>query len=126
MKVGDVEGSPEEIHDFFKNNGMDLSSYISAPMKRRWLVLPVVFSVLVLIINSLGQVYYPDFRARCLPIALVLQLVCMAWLVVSAQLKFDSTATTVVLALSCLLLVAVTAGMMSISDALTFVKGLKE
>lgn len=126
MKVGEVEGSPQEIHDFFNNNGMDLSDYISAPMKKRWLMLPVVISVLVLACNALGQVYYPGFSSKCLPVALILQLACITWLVAAVQLKFDSVATTVVLSLSCLLLVAITAGVMSVSDALNFVKSFKD
>ncbi|MDR2309323.1 MAG: hypothetical protein LBE53_19295 [Paucimonas sp.] len=126
MKIGDLEGSPQEIHDLFKNNGMDLSAFISAPMKKRWLVLPVVFTVLVLLVNSLGQVFYPGFNAKCLSVAIMVQLVCVIWLVVSVQLKFDSTATTVVLAISCLIIVAMTAGLMTLTDAINLVKTLKE
>lgn len=125
MKVRGLEGSPQEIHDLFKNNGMDLSNYISAPMKAIWLVIPIVVSVIVLMVIVFGQVSYPSFGAKCLPVALILQLVCVVWLVASVQLKFESVTTTVVLSISCLLLLAIVAGMMSISDALKLIQSFK-
>ena len=125
MKVRGLEGSPQEIHDLITNNGMNLSDFISAPMKIRWLVFPIVASVLVLIVIVIGQVTYPAFSAKCLSVSLVLQLVCVVWLVATVQLKFESVTTTVVLSISCLLLLAIVAGLMSIPDALKYMQTLK-
>lgn len=125
MKVRGLEGSPQEIHDLITNNGMNLSDFISAPMKIRWLVFPIVASVLVLIVIVIGQVTYPAFSAKCLSVSLVLQLVCVVWLVATVQLKFESVTTTVVLSISCLLLLAIVAGLMSIPDALKYIQTLK-
>ena len=125
MKVRGLEGSPQEIHDLITNNGMNLSDFISAPMKIRWLVFPIVASVLVLIVIVIGQVTYPAFSAKCLSVSLVLQLVCVVWLVATVQLKFESVTTTVVLSISCLLLLAIVAGFMSIPDALKYMQTLK-
>lgn len=125
MKALGFEGSPQEIHDLIRINGMNLSDYISAPMKIRWLVLPIVFSVLVLFVIVVGQVTYPAFSAKCLSVSLILQLLCIVWLVSAIQLKFESVTTTVVVSISCLLLLAIVAGLMTIPDALKWVQSLK-
>lgn len=128
MKALGFEGSPQEIHDLITINGMNLSDYISAPpapMKIRWLVLPIVFAVLVLFVIIVGQVTYPAFSAKCLSVSIILQLLCIIWLVSAIQLKFESVTVTVVVSVSCLVLLAVVAGLMTITDALKIAQALK-
>ncbi|EPF2503546.1 hypothetical protein OLM90_05450 [Pseudomonas aeruginosa] len=125
MKIRGMEGSPQEIHDLFKNNGVDLSDYISAPMKTRWLVAPIVVSLVVLAVVVVGQVVFSGFSQKCMAVSVVLQLCCLVWLVSVVQVKYESVATTLVVAVAVLLLIAVVAGMMSIPDALKFLKDMK-
>ena len=48
MKVGSVEGTPEEVRDLFENHGLDLAAYIEkpdTPLQKVWLIIPSVLLV---------------------------------------------------------------------------------
>jgi hypothetical protein len=44
MKIGKMEGSPEEIKNFFQDNGLNIPDFLEkpeAPLKPIWLIAPV-------------------------------------------------------------------------------------
>lgn len=54
MKVGEIEGSPQEIKDLMENHGLNLDDYIEKPEKpieSIWLIIPAVIYFLFLLIN---------------------------------------------------------------------------
>lgn len=52
MKIGNFEGTPEEITNFFvKNSSLNLSDYLEKPeqpLRPKWLVWPIAYIILIL------------------------------------------------------------------------------
>ncbi len=45
MKIGPLEGTPEEVNNFFQNNGLNPLDYFEKPepfLQTRWLIIPAV------------------------------------------------------------------------------------
>jgi hypothetical protein len=67
MKIGSVEGTPEEVRNLFENHGLDLSAYIEkpdGPIHKVWIIIPAAclvacFGVLSFIatLPSSGKVF---------------------------------------------------------------------
>jgi hypothetical protein len=125
VKLKGIEGTPEEIHDLFKNNGLDMSKFISAPLLARWVITPAVFATIVLLIILVGPVLYPNFSTKCLAGAIVLSLVCSLWLTTAIHVRFDSVTVTAVVGIGAILITLVAAGIMAPAEIVPLLKQFK-
>lgn len=125
MKVKDLEGSPQELHDFFQNNGMNISDYIAVPMKKLWLIIPVVLGMISLAAIVIGQIVYPEFSKKCLLGAVVVCLACLVWMAIVVQVMYSNTTGTIIAGIGGLLILLVAAGILPVAEILPTVKSLK-
>lgn len=125
MKLKDIEGSPEEIHDLFKNTGMDLSKYVSPPMKSRWIVTPATLGLLTLIIVVVGPLVFAEFSKKCLVGVMVVYLSLLVWMTIAVQLKYSNNTGTIVAGLGGFIILLVAAGLLPVSEVLSTIKGLR-
>ena len=109
MKIGDLEGSSEEIHDFFQNNGLKVEDYFQRPQKPVGWFLVVVPAMIVLVgLVLLVLELTADMRLRMVVfIATCFFSVCWA---VAIQVKFKNSWATTVVVVGCLLLALVAFG----------------
>lgn len=109
MKLRDLEGSSQEIHDFFQNNGLKAEDYFIVPPKPvqlRWVAIP---SILVLIGLSCLALEVPgDVKHRKL--AFIITCFFSLWLAIVLQIKFKNNWATSVAVVGCLLLSLVAFG----------------
>ena len=87
MKVGSVEGTPEEVKNFFENHGLDLSSYLEKPdppLNKIWLILPSITFVVFL---SMPTFVSSDEWKLLL---LLSGFAVSVWLAASVQIRFKS------------------------------------
>lgn len=126
MKVKGIEGTPQEIHDLFKNNGLDIHKYISAPLSARWVFFPAVVLVLVLLVMVFGPIFYDKFSAKCLAGVVVGALIAVVWLAIAVQVRFESATGTLISLVGGLVIILVAAGAMTPSEALTTIKEFKK
>jgi len=89
MKIGPVEGTPEEVNDFFQNNGLNPLDYFEKPeplLPVKWLIIPSVlfvaaFTVLALLGEDSGKTGIVLFLAG---------LASSVWLAVSVHIRFKT------------------------------------
>ncbi len=58
MKLGKMEGTPEEIRDFFQNNGLNIEDYLEkpdTPISRIWFIILANLIVASIVILTLVQ-----------------------------------------------------------------------
>lgn len=94
MKLGSIEGSPQEIKDLFENNGLKLENYIEKPKNNNidtlWVLLPSV-----LLIIGLSTLYFMD--PKLTKMIGFTQIVCIGlniWLIISIQLRYNNVWAT--------------------------------
>lgn len=63
MKVGPVDGSPQEVRDLFENNGLKFEDYLerlSSPFKTKFLIIPILIFFLSLSALAIIPAGSPD------------------------------------------------------------------
>ena len=104
MKLGDLEGTPEEIKDFFENNGLALNDYFQPPDKPihpAWLLIPAIIVVI--------SVLWPNFADRTPPQTLpfLLGSLGIVWLTISLQIRYKQIAVSSIAAFGCIAVLVV-------------------
>ena len=122
MKIGKLEGSPEEIRDFIENNGLNIEDYLDRPqppLKLVWLIVPVCVIIVQL---SWLTLFAPTSIALQ---TFVFLIGCGAgiWLAVNVQIRFQSTWAATFVAVGVVLIMLVAIGMLSPAE---LVQQLKE
>ncbi len=124
MKIGPIEGSSEEINNFFQDNGLRASDYIilpHPPIKATWLMLPGAVLFLALVILTFVALSKAGAR-----FVFLIGAGSGLWLAVIAQLRFKSPLATGLIAVGCLLLMLVAVGAVTPLEVLRELKELKK
>lgn len=125
MKFGPVEGTSEEIKNFFQDNGLKAADYFSppeSPIKPIWFVLP---SACVICALALLTWLTPSSTAA-VTFTFLIGCAAVLWLAVTVQLRFKSAWATGIVVLGCLLLMLVAFGAVTPLQMLEEVKSLKK
>lgn len=87
MKVGKLEGSPQEIHDFFVITKSDVSKYIESPGKISRIYFIVAIVLLLLSFFFLVFSIFP-------PVFFIIGLACVSFLSVCVQIRYENKFAT--------------------------------
>ena len=125
MKEGIVEGSPEEIRDFFQNNGLNIEDYIEtpeSPLKPIWLIIPTIififaFSALTLLPPQSVSIQNFIFLIGC---------GAGIWLSVSVQIKFKNTWAAGFVAIGAVLIMLVAIGVITPKEMMQHLKEIRQ
>jgi asparagine N-glycosylation enzyme membrane subunit Stt3 len=125
MKFGPFEGTPEEINNFFQNNGLNISDYIALPeepIKAIWFAIP---STLILCTLAVLTLFRPSGASG---VTFLFLIGCGGglWLAVNTQLRFKNPWATGLIAICCLLLLLVALGVLTPIQMLEEVRSLKK
>ena len=120
-----MEGSPEEISDFFQNNGLKVSDYLKAPEPElpnwHFIVSSVVVVVAVIALglgmSSTPQLNFALFLIGCL---------ATAWLSVSLQLRFGNAWATCLSFIIVFVILLMAIGYLTPTDALKEIRSINE
>lgn len=100
MKIGkeNIEGTPQEIKDFFDNHNSKISDFIQMPeppLKVRWIVMPatIMCIILLLLILKVGNQ----------PLLIVSDVVVSTWLICMSFLKCKKWLIVPILAIGLLI-----------------------
>lgn len=125
MKFGPVEGTSEEIKNFFQDNGLKATDYFAppeSPIKTIWFVIPsacVVFALAVLTLFTLPSAAGATFT-------FLVGSAASLWLAVNVQLRFKSAWATGIVVIGCLLLMLVALGAVTPLQMLEEFKSLRK
>jgi uncharacterized membrane protein len=125
MKIGNTEGTPEEIKDFFENNSLNIIDYLEKPdqpLKPVWFIVPVSLVIAALLCLTLLAFTLTSVRT------LVFLLGCSAgfWLAVNVQIRFKNAWATFFVAVGTVLVMLVAIGMVAPIDMLQHLKELRK
>jgi hypothetical protein len=107
MKIGSVEGSPEEVHNLFQNNGLNLSEYLQpAPrLSIIWLIIPSILFIIFLSLLTLSEISTRKWEL----FIFLLGFSSSVWLGVSVHIRFENRwcACAIILAGLLIMLIAI-------------------
>jgi hypothetical protein len=112
MKIGTLEGSPQEIKDLVDNHGLRIEDYLETPtgaLAKRWLLAPAGVVALSLILMAV----IPGLSHQALILLFVLGLAGGTWLTVAVEIRFRNTVATSAVAIGVLLALLVAAGLIA-------------
>ncbi len=125
MKFGPLEGTSEEIKNFFQDNGLRAADYITLPdepIKPVWFVVPIVVFIVALAVLT----FFPSLPKPSITFVFLVGCAAGMWLAVNTQLRFKSPWATGTLVLGCLLLMLVALGAVTPIGLLDEVRSLSE
>lgn len=125
MKMGKLEGSPEEIYRFYQINDLNVLEYIDKPetqLKRRWVVVPAIISVILLIILALDIFPISLVKASILAIGIA----CSVWLACSIHVYFKNRAPFLAVVFVLVLIFIFFSGLLPIKDILEIIGALSK
>ena len=125
MKIANLEGTTDEIKNFFQDNGLKAENFFESaekPIKTRWLVMPAVFVFITLAALTLLQ----GATAQQQKFLFVAACFFGIWWSVVLQLRFKNAWATGIVAVGCLLLALVALGVVTPIQMLEVVKAIKK
>lgn len=125
MKLGRVEGTPEEVRDFFVNNGLQISDYLERPeepLAKIWLVVPAIS----LVVGLLSLVLFAPTSRTPLLLLFLFSALSLVGLCLCIQLRFKNTVGTTVVAVGGLVAILVAAGILAPKETIDAIKELKK
>lgn len=121
MRIGNVEGTPQEIKDMFDNQGFRFEDYLGKPYlppKKIWVAIPICLTILILMtIVIIGDI---DIRLTS-----VLYILCFAtgiWSTCSIQYTLKNTSVTVIVAIGIMILILVVFQYIKPQDTIPLIK----
>ena len=124
MKIGTMEGTPEEIRNFCENNGLNIADYIEKPEKPinrsmfiGSLCLYVVFIILLTTVSGVSNGWRTVmFLTGCC---------CSLWVAIAVQIRFKNTWATFFIILCGISFMLVALGVISPIELLDKARELK-
>lgn len=123
MKIGGVEGTPEEIRNTFENHGLRIEDYLvkpEAPLSNVWVAVPAIGLLFVVI----SQVLFAPMEHKAVLLHFLGGAGLLLWLALSVQLRFKSSWAVGVVAIGGVLILSVAAGYVQPKDAAEIVKSV--
>lgn len=125
MKIGGMEGTPQEIRDTFENHGLRLEDYLekpAEPLPNRWLIVPSVGVGVVLLL----LVLLAPLTRTWLLLLFLLGAGFLIWVAVSVQVRFKIGWATGVVAIGILLMLLVASGFIEPKESAEFLKEMRK
>jgi peptidoglycan/LPS O-acetylase OafA/YrhL len=125
MKLGKVEGSPQEIRNFIQDSGLNVQDYLERPEKKLgaiWFVLP---SSIVLIAAAVS-VLIPSFGPSGRVLAFIGGCAASIWLAVVVHVRYKSAWASSTIVIGSVVLLLVAAGLIGPLDVLKQLREIKK
>lgn len=121
MKIGNIDGSPEEIKNFLVDNGLCAKDILEVKEKThiKWLIIPLAlfisFSFILWMVNNPPVAIYG--------ILIIFEFLSILWLTVSIHLRFENLAVSLFSLLILLTIFSVCLGIINIKEAIDTIQG---
>jgi hypothetical protein len=120
MRIGNIEGTPQEIKDLCENHGLNLEDYLEKPestLNIVWLIIPSCTLMASIILEAFYQKY--------ILIWFLIGGGSLTWLGGGTYVKFKNPWTTGVVVIGGLMLLLVAGGFILPEEVPKILKGLK-
>lgn len=125
MKIKDLEGSPEELNNFFQNNGLNLTDYLNINAEKKanhvWIyVLVPLFIISNIIICQLEQSHQLFIPTS------IITLGFLGGLVAIIQLNYEKSIVSTIVGFAGLLIMVISFKILSPKETIKIVKDKSE
>lgn len=124
MKVGNLNGTPEEIKDFIANQGLDINSLLNIPPpkpKIYWLIFSVLlFCVFVLIITV-----FENLSPNYFSLMVLGGFGSAIWMAACLQIRYNNLKLTLLVLFLTLILLLMATRAISLYEAFEYLKELQ-
>lgn len=124
MKIGSVDGTPEEIRGLLENNGLRLDDYLDkpeAPLENKWIYVPVSLFLVWLLLMVVAS----PMTGKGLLLMFLGGSAFAVWLTFAVQIRFKNGGATSVVAVGTLVLLLVAGGFIAPVETLEAIKKAK-
>lgn len=121
MKIGGVEGTPEEIKNTFENHGLRIEDYLvkpDTPLSNVWVAIPAIG----LILTVISQVLFAPMGHKAVLLHFLGGLGLLLWLALSVQLRFKNPWAAGAVGIGGAIILSVAAGFIEPKDTADIVK----
>jgi hypothetical protein len=121
MRIGKIEGTPQEIKDMFDDQGFRFEDYLGepySPPKKIWVVIPICLTLLTL----MAIVIIGDSDLRLVSVLYILCFATGMWSTCSIQYTLKNTSVTVIVAIGIILLILVVFQYIKPQDTIPLIK----
>jgi FtsH-binding integral membrane protein len=125
MKIKDLEGSPEELNNFFHNNGLNLTDYLNINSEKRADKLWIYILVPLFIICNITICQFEQSHKFFIPITII-TLGVLGGLVAIIQLNYEKSIVSTIVAIAGLLIMVVSFKILSPKETIKIVKDKSE
>ena len=125
MKLHNMEGTPQEICDFFQNNGLNMADFFTVPekpMSVAWVILPGVLAFLSMAVLIFNKSLTEEPKTALF----VFAAACSIWAGVAVQVRHKNTWAAGFVIVGGLLLTLVANGILTPKQMYQEVKSLKK
>ena len=124
MKVGRVDGSPEEIRNFIQNCGLKVEDFLENTDKKNtkiYYILPVVSFIILAILLVFSQVF--SYQIKLL--ILILGSCSSIWLAININLQHKNITASIIVIISAVVILLVAYGIILPEEIIDTLKDLK-
>ena len=125
MKFGHLEGTSEEINNFFEDNGLNAANYfqpIDKPIHFAWLVVPALVVVVCVVLLWVTITANPKHQWLCF----LLGCLAVVWLGSTLQIRYKQPVVTGFAAIGCLAVLVVAFGLLTPLEAIEQLKAMRK
>lgn len=120
MKIGNINGTPEEINNFLVDNGINAEDLL-APFKRlhiKWVIIPtilfIVISIVLWAVNNLPLAIYGILN--------ILEFLSILWFTAAVQIRFKNIAVSLLCLFILSIIFSFCLGVANIHEALEILR----
>jgi len=125
MKLGQLEGTKEEITGFVIDNGLDASAFFKMPeepINAAWIFIPAIFIFIVFVLLTLVHSFSEAERL----FIFIIGCAAVTALATVVQLRFESAWASTIVGFGLLLLMLVALGSISPVEMLNEIKSIRK
>lgn len=125
MKMGPMDGTPEEIRGFLEINGKSLDDYLGkpeAPLENKWIFLPIVLFLIWLLLTV---VIFP-LTGRISLLIFLGGSAFIVWLTFAVHIRYKNGGATFIVSIGSLVLLLLAGGFLDPVGVLEVIRKLKK
>lgn len=126
MKIGKIEGSPEEINNFFQNEDLNIQDFLEIPkppLKQTWVMIPGLFSTVFLV----GLALCPADNILARNLLYYFACAMSIWMAAAIHIKFpNNIGLTVLIATGMIALFSLVQGSITPVELIQCIKDFKK
>lgn len=121
MRIGKIEGTPQELKDMLDDQGFNFEDYLGepySPPKKRWIVIPTM--IIIILLTTIVVIGKTNVKVNS--ILFILCFLSGVWCTCSVAIILKNSVVTSIIAIGLLLLMLIIFGYIQPKDSIDILK----